>query len=295
VTDPLTYYAQPGMMTTLGRLGTYLDGLPTELAALCQVVQGIQIHIFWAEQYGLAKEAIRRDEVQLRSAAGRLQRILELDPRPLAEAREPAQRLVGNCRDFSLLLTAILRHQGVPARARCGFGRYFLPDHYEDHWVVEYWNRSQWRWVLVDAQIDALQREKLHLPFDPLDVPRDQFITGGKAWQLCRSGQADPDRFGIQDMHGLWFVRGDLVRDVAALNKVELLPWDAWGLIEGRDGEQSTADLALLDRVAELTAGEVPDVKTVRSLYEGEAGLCVPETIHSYVDGGRQTVKLFGN
>jgi hypothetical protein len=33
---------------------------------------------------------------------------------------------------------------------------------------------------------------------------------------LCRSGQPDPDTFGIFDMHGLWFVRGNFVRDVAS-------------------------------------------------------------------------------
>jgi hypothetical protein len=292
VTNPLTYYAEPGVMTTPGPCSHYLDGLPTDVGALCQVVQGILIHVFWAEQYGLPKEEIRRDEVQLRSVADRLQRIIELDALPLTAVREPARRAVGNCRDFSLLLTAILRHQGVPARARCGFGRYFLPGHYEDHWVCEYWNADQQRWVLVDAQLDALQQKALHITFDPLDVPREQFVVGGRAWQLCRSGEADPDAFGIFDMHGLWFVRGDLLRDMASLNKVELLPWDSWGLIERRDEELSTAAWVLLDRVAELTAGDVPNFTTARALYEREAGLCVPPTIHSYVDGNMLTVQL---
>jgi hypothetical protein len=293
MSDPLAYYAEPGVMTTPGSHSSYLDGLPPDVGALCQVVQGVLIHIFWAEQYGLPKEEIRRDEVQLRSTEQRLQRIIELDALPLTAAREPARRVVGNCRDFTVLLTAMLRHQGVPARARCGFGRYFLPDHYEDHWVCEYWNAGQERWVLVDAQLDALQCEALKISFDPLDVPREQFVVGGRAWQLCRSREADPETFGIFDMHGLWFVRGDLLRDVAALNKVELLPWDSWGLIERRDDELSAADFVLLDRVAELTAGDVPSLATVRSLYEGQAGLRVPSTIHSYVDGNRLTVDLF--
>jgi hypothetical protein len=293
VSDPLTYYAEPGVMTTPGKYSSYLDGLPTDIGALCQVVQGVLIHVFWAEQYGLAREEIRRDEVQLRPVADRLQRIVELDALPLTAVREPARRVVGNCRDFTVLLTTILRHQGVPARARCGFGRYFLPDHYEDHWVCECWNAGQQRWVLVDAQLDALQRQALHIAFDPLDVPREQFVVGGKAWQLCRSGQADPESFGILDMHGLWFVRGDLVRDVAALNKVELLPWDSWGLIEGRDEELTSEDLVLLDRVAELTAGDVPQVETVRALYERQAGLRVPATIRSYVHGIAHSVRLF--
>jgi hypothetical protein len=74
-----------------------------------------------------------------------------------------------------------------PARPRCGFGAYFLPNHYEDHWVCEYWNEAGGRWVLVDAQLDELQRNVLETSFDTLDVPRDQFIVGGAAWKMCRS------------------------------------------------------------------------------------------------------------
>jgi hypothetical protein len=221
-----------------------------------------------------------------------LERILELDQHPITDARPLEKRLVGNCRDFSVLLTAMLQHQGVPARARCGFGRYFIPNHYEDHWVCEYWITGQNRWVFVDAQLDRLQCEKLSIQFDPLDVPRDQFIVGGKAWQMCRSHQADPQAFGIFDMHGLWFVRGDFVRDVASLNKMELLPWDGWGLIEAQDADLSSDDLAFLDQVAELTSRDVPEFDKVRTLYENDHRLRVPETIHSYTQKGVEIVEL---
>lgn len=58
----------------------------------------------------------------------------------------------------------------------------------------------------------------------------------GEAWRLCRAGQADPDLFGIFDLQGLWFIRGNVVRDLAPLNKMELLTWDCWGVID-RDFE----------------------------------------------------------
>ena len=98
-----------------------------------------------------------------------------------------------------------------------------------DHWVTEYWNESAQRWVLVDAQLDQRQRELFGIAFDPLDVPRDQFLVAGDAWQLCRGGKADPGAFGILDMHGLWFIAGNVIRDVAALNNHEMLPWDVLG------------------------------------------------------------------
>jgi hypothetical protein len=282
--NSLEFLATSGLMTSPGSRANLFDRLPEEIGALCRVVQGVMIHIFWAERYGVQLAEPRREEVQLRWVVRQLERIVELDPRPLTEAREPDRRLVGNCRDFSVMLTAMLRHQGIPARARCGFGRYFLPDHYEDHWVGEYWNAAQGRWVLVDAQLDALQCDKLAIPFSPLDVPRDQFIVGGKAWQMCRAGQADPEKFGIFDMHGLWFV--------AALNKVEMLPWDSWGILDRRDEELSAEDWVFLDEVATLTSGDVPGFDRVRKLYEGEDRLRVPATIRSYTQAGVQVIDL---
>jgi hypothetical protein len=144
----------------------------------------------------------------------------------------------------------------------------------------------------VDAQLDELQCEKLSIPFDPLDVPRDQFIVGGKAWQLCRTGQANPDTFGIFDMYGLWFVRGNFVRDVGSLNKMELLPWDSWGIIEAKDEDLSREDLTFLDDVAKLTDGDVPEFERVRTLYEKDSRLHVPATIRSYTRMQVQTINL---
>ena len=131
----------------------------------------------------------------------------------------------------------------------------------------------------------------LSIPFDRQDVPRDQFLVGGKAWQLCRSGQADPETFGIFDMHGLGFVRGNLVRDVASLNKMELLPWDCWGVIlhEQLDNPE---DLAALDEVAALTAGDVPDLELVRSRYDMDLRFRVNGTLLSYVNGNMVQVNV---
>lgn len=291
----LSFFSSQGRISQPGQFAHLFDSLPSDIGALCKIVQGVTVHVFWAERYGLKLSPEREAEVQLRTMEKRLARTLELDPRPLSAARPLERKLVGNCRDHTLLLVAMLRQQGIPARARCGFGAYFLPNHYEDHWVAEYWNAAQERWVLVDAQLDEFQCREMQVGFDPLDVPRDQFIVGGRAWQMCRSGAADPDSFGIFDMRGLGFIRGDFIRDVAALNKVELLPWDCWGLIlkyEMDDNQLEAADLALLDQLAELTGGDVPDFERVRSLYESDPRLRVEAEIQSYIDGNMQSIRL---
>jgi hypothetical protein len=74
----------------------------------------------------------------------------------------------------------------------------------------------------------------------------------------------------------MWFIRGDLGRDLAALNKVEILPWDGWGLIAKDEQELAEDNLALLDRVAAVTAVDDPPFDEVRAIYEGDARLRVP-------------------
>jgi hypothetical protein len=287
----LSFFTSQGRISQPGKYAHLFDNLPTVIGELCKIVQGTTVHVFWAERYGLKLTPERESEVQLRTMEKRLARTLELDPRPLSEARPLERKLVGNCRDHTLLLVAMLRQQGVPARARCGFGAYFRANHYEDHWVTEYWNQAEGRWVLVDAQLDEFQCNALNIPFDPLDVPRDQFIVGGAAWQMCRSGAADPDSFGIFDLRGLDFVRGDFIRDVAALNKVELLPWDCWGMIL-HPSLDDPSDLALLDHLAELTSDDALDFEQVRGLYESDPRLRAGDQIQSYIDGGLQTISI---
>lgn len=124
----------------------------------------------------------------------------------------------------------------MPARARCGFGTYFQGDARVDHWITKWWDDARERWVRTDPQIDDVQRGALKISCDTLDLAPEDFLVAGEAWRRCRDGREDPMCFGILDMWGLWFVRGNLVRDLASLAaKLELLPWDGWGVANLRD------------------------------------------------------------
>jgi len=151
--------------------------------------------------------------------------------------------------------------------------------HAQAHWVTEYWNEAQQRWVLVDAQLDGRQREMFKIGFDPLDVPRDQFLVAGQAWELCRAGKADPDSFAILDMHGLWLIAGNVIRDVAALNNHEMLPWDVWGAMARTDAE---LDLPFFDRLAELSHAPDAHADELRAVYQDKR-IAVPGTVFNAV------------
>jgi transglutaminase-like putative cysteine protease len=205
--------------------------------------------------------------------------IRALDSRPLDQARPPDRRIVGNCRQFATLACALLRGAGAPARARCGFASYFERGKWIDHWIVESWDGE--RWIRFDPQLDEFQRESLAIDFDTSRLTLERFLPGLSAWNRYRDGEEDPDRFGILDMWGAWFIRGNAVRDFAALNKVELLPWDTWGLM-GREDEDDWVDAAAIgDAFFKL-----------RGLYESCDLLRVPTEIWSARFGRRVTLAL---
>ena len=277
------YYKQHGPMTAPLGHARELKGLPTDIAALCQIVQGVLIHRDLAGVcYDVRLSEERREEAHLRPIPEMLARITRLDARALTAVREPALRLPTVCRHFALMLTALLREQGVAARARCGFAAYFTPGKFEDHWVCEYWSESRPRWTLVDAQLDAVQRRSLKVDFDPFDVPRDRFIIAGDAWQRCRARAGDPAKFGLSfvpGLAGMWFIAGNVVRDLAALNRMEMLPWDVWGLMPANDAGLSAEAGAVLDRIAEATLQVDESFSVLRSMYDSDERLAVPPVV----------------
>lgn len=269
-------------MTTPGTQREQLAKLPRDIAGLCEVIQGIVIHRDMAPfAYDVTFSEERRDDAHLRSFADILKRVLELDHRPITTAREKQKRFAGVCRHFTVVLCAMLREQGIPARARCGFGAYFNSGKFEDHWVCEYWNAKRARWMLVDAQLDAVQKRLFKPDFDTLDVPHDRFIIAGDAWQMCRSGRAEPDRFGLSHvaLKGMWFIAGNVLRDFASLNRMELLPWDVWGLMPKDDSEFTDESNALVDQVAALTLAGDEAFPEIRKLYESDQRLRVPPVV----------------
>ncbi|MCU7729923.1 hypothetical protein ODJ79_39930 [Actinoplanes sp. KI2] len=66
----------------------------------------------------------------------------------------------------------------------------------------------------------------------------------------------DPSRCGLEGdgQSGWWWIAGNLIRDVAALAKMELLPWDMWGAMPGPDEPINDVLAEALDQLAAITA-----------------------------------------
>jgi hypothetical protein len=299
--DPRDYlengpFASPGAHRAI--LAAIVRDCGPDPRALAERVRGLMVHAFWQGAYGLAENRERTlAHTSMRGMAERLEAVSAAEaaagrPAGSAEVLPPAARTIGNCRDFSLFFTALLREAGIPARARCGFGMYFMPNHGEDHWVVERWEASAGRWVISDAQLDAIMIEKMKIGFDPMDLPDGAFLSGGEAWLACRGGE-DPDRYGIFDMKGWDFVKGDFVRDLAALAGCELLPWDLWSVMERPYVLLGEEDMAALDAAARATPMRAAVTRAEsRSRLRADPRFDLPERITSYLNGAASSVDI---
>jgi hypothetical protein len=272
-------------MTSAGRFARLFDPLPRDVQGLTAIAQGLLIHEHLVSAYGVTLSDDERASVHLRRVDQLLEQIVVRDDRPLGVPREPGARLAGNCRHFTVLTAAMLRYQGTPARARCGFGGYFGTSAFEDHWVCEYWDSERQRWVLVDAQIDDRQREMFPIDFDVTDVPRDRFLIAADGWARCRSGQEDPGKFGLSLINeaGYWWIAGNLMRDAAALGNLELLPWDCWGAMPDETETIDDERAALFDRLAALTRQPDASFAELQQLCATDERLRVPPAVHNAV------------
>lgn len=291
----LAYYASAQRFTEPGNFKAQVDDLPADVGELVQVVQGLSIYDVVAfDFYDVELSEDQAAHIHLRPVADMLDALVAIDGRPLSEPRVAQDRLGCRCHVYTKLLVAFLRAKNIPARARCGFATYLHPQGYEDHWVCEYWHANEQRWVLVDAQLDAVWREKLNIEWNKLDISRELFLVAGDAWLRCRNGEADPEQFGIsfyEGLQGLWFIAGDLVRDVAALNKVEMLPWDVWGCMPQAGTAISEEQLVFFDHLARLTQSPDAEFDELRRLYNSDTGLRVPEEVFNLMR--QQSEKVF--
>lgn len=237
-----------------------LATLPADIGVLNRAIQGVLVHSDWLSEYGLDETLLHSGSRQTISVAGRLADIFQRDARPLHIPRRPDQRAIGTCRDFALLLCSILRGKGVPSRVRCGFASYFH-DGWEDHWVCEYWDRSAREWRLSDPQIDAVQRKKCRIEFDPTDVPRQSFATADHAWLDCRTGLSEACQFGHGQTTGVWFLKVNLMRDHYVINNRETSPWDTWRAAPSSIRAVDDHDAAMLDHLAAFPERTLVEVK----------------------------------
>jgi hypothetical protein len=260
-------YQEPGPLTTLKPPhAAFASGLPEDPEGICAAVRDLVIMPWDAPAAGIPER--RLAEKDIRPASRLIEVLASRDPAPFHLPRPPATRVVGTCRHFATLSVALLRHRGIPARARCGFATYFQPGLNVDHWITEYWDE---RWIRIDPTILG----GTQVP-GPADLADGEFLSGGEAWTRFRAG-ADGMTFGVPGTTHAWGpaeIRGNAIRDLAALRKREMLPWDEWGrMTDSYEGGTGPDYDSLMDAIAAACASD--DTDAIARMYASE-DLAVP-------------------
>ncbi|MDQ0599858.1 hypothetical protein QF037_004203 [Streptomyces canus] len=286
--EALAFYAAHSPYSDPGALAGVYAGLPHDPAELARIARDLLIHRVEGDLFGHTHPTDRlHNDAESRYIDDTLSILVDRNAAPLSVRRDPADRFVGTCRDFTLLHCSFLRHAGIPARVRIGFADYWGSSFHGDHVVTEYWDAER-GWLLADAQLaDPFVSGHWKVGFDPMDVPRDRFLVAGEAWRAIREQGADERTFGL---HGpqegpFWgerYVAGSIRLDLAALNKVETLLWDVWGEDEGEPGTPlPEPSRELYDGVAPVISGEV-SFEAARNLFAENDTLRTPRTVTCY-------------
>lgn len=209
----LKHYLQTGTYTYAGAYGDYFRSLPDNVAELgrlvcSQVIHRVTLHdgntnanakLQYGDMTKFPWHRMRCEDDILMTAAAITAELFRLDGRGFVPDRKTENKIVVTCRYVSVLMSAILKAKNIPCRSRAGFAPYFQPGKSMDHWINQYWNAKEARWVTIDA--DGFYDEN-GMDLGQYDIADGKFDYAAKAWLDVRSGRVDGTKFIYADSLG---------------------------------------------------------------------------------------------
>lgn len=258
----LTHYLKYGQYTYPGLYESYLKSLPDDIRKLCLLIRKQIIHRTTLELGKIGADATA-DEVKkipwykqaeddtLPTAAAMIAELFRKDQRGFINDRNPEDKLIVTCRFTALLVASALKAKGIPCRVRSGYAPYFPQEKYSmDHWINEYWNTKEKRWVIID--VDGSGH---NTGLDMFDLPKDAFDYPAIAWINCRSGKDDPNRFlNAKPATGLKVIGWALFYDFHSLMNNEIIYMHNPKYLYFKWDKLEETDLQELDGLAKLMA-----------------------------------------
>ncbi len=188
-------YLETSIYTDVGIYRDFILSLPNDIPAIGMLVCDQITHpsMYFTEPspyledtyYGkftsYPKHRFKNEDELYITAISMIAGILRLDKTGFTKNRDVTKRITVSCRQASVLFSAILKAKGIPCRSRAGFMDFGdTGDSYMEHWVNEYWNFNENRWVLAD--VDGYYEYEYRFGYSQFDLPRRKFVTASEAW-----------------------------------------------------------------------------------------------------------------
>lgn len=223
----IQHYISQSIFTDLSVFSQQIGNLTTDISSIRSLVHGLLMHSSLAPRYGVVVSEKLKSTRELLFVS----KILEYAQKalPLTSSRHPSKKLIASCRDFAVLACALLRNISIPSRVRIVFVDYIFEGYWTDHWVCEYWNEDLKCWKLFETLFDDKMLKEKNIYFNPFEVPENRFKYPSRIVGEGNADSLDLANYGVKDSLGNWYtgrhyVIGNLVRDIFALQKLELLP-----------------------------------------------------------------------
>ncbi len=262
----LEFYKKTSIYTDLGYYKDFARNLPNDIDELC-VLQRMQIihpvvfrdkeirskkDCFWGDMTKVSITRLEYEDDIFPTAQSVIAELLRKNPNYTTK-REAKDKVHVTCRSQAILLASILKAKGIPARVRSGFAEYIWDDGiYYDHWITEYFNEKENRWMLVDADEHCPDHE---MEFDLNDIPYDKFLFGANAYLGLRQNKykpenilyaSDPPTLGLKaSIRGLFYDFHSLMND-------EIIFLHMPKYVQDKNFELSEEEYEELDNLANL-------------------------------------------
>lgn len=201
----LNHHLTTGVYTYAGNYKNYFRGLPDNIPELGNLVCSQIIHrvtlkqgntnanasLLYGDMTKFPWHRMRCEDDILLTAMAMTAELYRLDERGFVLDRQVENKIVVTCRYVSVLMSAILKAKGIPCRSRSGFAPYFKDGLSLDHWINQYWDERQLKWIAFDADFFGDDG----LGFNQYDIPYNKFDWAADTWLKIREKKTDGNMF----------------------------------------------------------------------------------------------------
>lgn len=298
----LQRYLETSVYTDVGPYRDFVLSLPGDIASIGMLVCDqithpsmyfTKVFPYLEENYygkfsSYPKHRFKNEDELYITAVAMIAGILRLDGAGFTKNRDVTKRITVSCRQASVLFSAILKAKGIPCRSRAGFMDFGdVGESYMEHWVNEYWDFGESRWVLAD--VDGYYEYEPRFGYSQFDLPRRKFVTASEAWLGLRKGTLHKklDVFSSDPLEGICEY---LFMDFHALMNNEIFYSHQPLYLRGGIRNLSEEELGELDELAKLLAEPDENRERIESLWQDNEkfSILTNNTQNIYYDTFRQ-------